>query len=40
MGEDGGGGAILEHTTAEGPSAFAANLFVMDLLYRLALSIL
>ena len=35
MGEDGGGGTILEHSAADGPAAIAVNPFSVELIHTL-----
>ena len=34
MGEDGGGGSMLEHSASDGVTAISMNQFALDLLYR------
>ena len=38
IGDDGGGGSILEHSAADGPAAIAATQFALDLLFVWALA--
>ena len=35
IGEDGGCGSLLEHSTSDGPASIAANLFAIQLMHTL-----